>query len=169
MATESVGPSVASSPPLTAEGRRNLMRGTGAPRGRRGDTLTAYLFLAPYLFVLIVFFLVVSVYGIGLSLFKVDIGFTTPVFVGLRNYQVLFQQLANPGLSDFWVSMTNIIKFVVAVVIGQTILALLLVAEAVVFSVIVDEWPAVRAGLEARLQHVSDPAKARTSVPSDNS
>src|SRR5947209_16024679 len=126
MATESVGPSVASSPPLTAEGRRNLMRGTGAPRGRRGDTLTAYLFLAPYLFVLIVFFLVVSVYGIGLSLFKVDIGFTTPVFVGLRNYQVLFQQLANPSLSDFWVSMTNIIKFVVAVVIGQTILALLL-------------------------------------------
>jgi multiple sugar transport system permease protein len=127
MASEQIGPSIASTPPITKEGRRRLMRGTkGRPRGHGRETLTAYLFLAPYLFVLIVFFLIVAVYGIGLSLFRVDIGFTAPVFVGLHNYQIIFQQLSNPGLSDFWTSMINIIKFVVIVVIGQTILALIL-------------------------------------------
>lgn len=126
MAAEPAGPSVATAPPLTKEGRRELMRGTSASRRRSRQALTAYLFLAPYLFVLIVFFVIVSVYGIGLSLFSVDIGFTTPTFVGLHNYQVLFQQLSNVGLSDFWTSMLNILKFVVAVVVGQTILALIL-------------------------------------------
>ena len=128
MATESVGPSVASAPPLTAEGRRKLARGAGGKSsgGRRNNTLTAYLFLLPYLFVLCVFLLFVAVYGVGLSFFKVDIGFSAPQFIGFRNYQALFNQLTNPGLSDFWVSMANILKFVVAVVIGQTILALVL-------------------------------------------
>jgi multiple sugar transport system permease protein len=92
-----------------------------------GYTLTAYLFLAPYLFVLLVFFIFAALYGLGLSLFSVDIGFTTPQFIGLLNYQRLFTQLfTNPGLSLFWISMVNILKFVVAVVIGQTILALIL-------------------------------------------
>jgi len=126
MAAEPAGPSIATAPPLTAEGRRQLVRGTKGPKTFRGETLTAYLFLLPYLFVLIVFFVGVAIFGIGLSLFRVDIGFTAPVFVGLRNYQILFSQLSNPGLSDFWVSMGNIVKFVIAVVIGQTILALIL-------------------------------------------
>lgn len=97
------------------------------PPGRRGETLAAYAFLAPYLLVLCVFFALVSLYGIGLSLFSIDLGFTPPRFVGLHNYQVLFQQLfTNPGLSPFWISLVNILKFTAIVVIGQTALALIL-------------------------------------------
>jgi multiple sugar transport system permease protein len=128
MATEQAGPSIASAPPMTAEGRRALKRGVQGRPGRSGrDTLTAYLFLAPYLFVLLVFFIITAVYGIGLSLFTVDIGFTAPTFVGFQNYERLFTQLfTDPSLSLFWISMVNILKFVVVVVIGQTILALIL-------------------------------------------
>jgi len=104
------------------------MRGMrGRPKRLGRDTLTAYLFLTPYLFVLLVFLILTSLYGIGLSLFQVDIGFTAPQFVGFQNYQRLFEQLfTNPGLSVFWISMANILKFVIAVVICQTILALIL-------------------------------------------
>lgn len=128
MATESAGPSIASAPPITAEGQRTLKRGIkGGPNRSGRDTLTAYLFLAPYLFVLIVFLIITSLYGVGLSFFTVDIGFTAPQFVGFQNYQRLFSQLFNdPSLSLFWISMVNILKFVVVVVVGQTILALIL-------------------------------------------
>lgn len=127
MATQpAAGQSVASAPPLTKEGRRRLMRGTGGYSKRRADTLTAYLFLTPYLLVLIVFLIIVAIYGISLSLFRVDIGFTAPTFVGFRNYTLLFNQLSDVSLSDFWTSMINIVKFTFFVVIGQTILALIL-------------------------------------------
>ena len=119
--------SVSSAPPITAEGRRKLQRGTGGTHGgRKGETLSAYLFLAPYLVVLCIFTLFVSLYGVGLSFFSVDVGFTAPTFVGLHYYQLLFSQLANIGNSDFWTSMINVLKYVVGVVIGQTILALVL-------------------------------------------
>ncbi len=110
----------------------SMLRVRKRPRGeqrgyRRGETLSAYLFLAPYLFVLLVFFVLVSFYGIGLSLFTVNLGFTEPVFVGFHNYEVLFNQLfTNPSLSLFWISIVNILKFTVVVVTGQTILALAL-------------------------------------------
>ncbi len=110
-----------------AVGRRRSRRDIKTPRSRRqrGEALAAYLFLAPYLFVLIVFFALVSVYGVGLSLFTVDLGFTPPQFVGLHNYQVLFTQLfTDPSLSPFWISIVNIIKFTVIVVSVQTALAL---------------------------------------------
>src|SRR5579859_1094002 len=128
MATESAGTSIASAPPITAEGQRALKRGLKRGPKRSGrDTLTAYIFLAPYLFVLLVFLIITSLYGIGLSFFTVDIGFTAPQFVGFQNYQRLFSQLFNdPSLSLFWISMVNILKFVVVVIIGQTILALIL-------------------------------------------
>ena len=106
--------------------RRNS-RKTLYARRQRGETLAAYLFLAPYLFVLLVFFALVSVYGVGLSFFTVDLGFTPPQFVGLHNYQILFQQLfTNPSLSPFWISIVNIIKFTIIVVSVQTALALVL-------------------------------------------
>ena len=127
MATQPVASSVASAPAITAEGKRKLRRNAGnKPQARPGETLAAYLFLLPYLIVLFVFILFVSAYGIGLSLFSLDIGFTGPVFVGLHNYQLLFSQLSNVGLSDFWISMINILKFVVVIVTGQTILALVM-------------------------------------------
>ncbi|MDQ2884778.1 MAG: sugar ABC transporter permease [Chloroflexota bacterium] len=93
---------------------------------RPGETISAYLFLAPYLFVLVVFFLVVTIYGVGLSLYKVDIGFTTPEFVGLHYYQLLFQQLSDVADSDFWTSMINILKYTFFDVIGVTFFALVL-------------------------------------------
>ena len=68
-------------------------RRRAATKSQRRETLVAYLFLAPYLVVLLVFTVLVGLYGIGLSLFRVDIGFTAPEFIGLRNYQNLFQQL----------------------------------------------------------------------------
>src|SRR6202007_433342 len=111
MATQPGTPSVASAPPLTTTGRRSLLRGgRGGPKNRRSETLAAYLFLLPYLLVIGVFLVFVSLYGIGLSLFKVDIGFTTPEFVGFHYYQALFSQLSDVADSDFWTSMINIIK-----------------------------------------------------------
>jgi multiple sugar transport system permease protein len=127
MATQPASPSVATAPPITAEGRRKLRRQIdNQPKARSGETLAAYLFLLPYIIVLFVFIVFVSLYGIGLSLFSLDIGFTGPIFVGLHNYQILFNQLSNVALSDFWTSLINIVKFVIVIVTGQTILALLL-------------------------------------------
>jgi multiple sugar transport system permease protein len=111
----------ATTTPQAGVKRRRFRDDTGS---RPGETLAAYLFLTPYLIVLGVFTLFVSLYGIGLSLFKLDIGFTAPEFIGLRNYQNLWNQLSYISDSDFWTSMINIVKFVVVVVTGQTILAL---------------------------------------------
>ncbi len=127
MAMQPVSQSVGSAPPITAEGRGRLRKGTeNAPKGRKGETLSAYLFLAPYLIVLCVFTLFVALYGVGLSLFRIDVGFSTPEFIGLHYYQLLFSQLTDVSNSDFWISMVNVLKYVVGVVIGQTILALVL-------------------------------------------
>lgn len=116
-----------------------LERRSRRPAGRqRRETLTAYLFLTPYLVVLGVFTIFAIFYVFGLSLFKLDIGFTAPEFVGTRNYEILFQQLSAPFDSDFWVSMINILKFTVVVVIGETILALLL-------AVLLQNIPAIKA------------------------
>ena len=71
-----------------------------------------------------VFLVFVSLYGIGLSLFRVDIGFTAPEFVGFHYYQAIFSQLSDIADSDFWISMINIIKFVAVIVTFQTLLAL---------------------------------------------
>jgi multiple sugar transport system permease protein len=96
-------------------------------RGLRRETLAAYLFLTPYLIVLSVFTIAAVVYGLILSFFRVDIGITTPEFVGFRNYVTLWNQLFyRGGVGDFWISMLNSLKFVIFVVTGQTILALIL-------------------------------------------
>src|SRR5260370_19019868 len=106
MATEPVRSSLVSAPSLTAEGRQRLMRGRPKRLGR--DTLTAYLFLTPFLFFLLVFLIFASLYGLGLSLFKLDIPFTSPAFVGLQNYQRCFAQLfTNPRLTLFWISIAS--------------------------------------------------------------
>ncbi len=125
MATQPVAASTASASSRTKVGRRQRNSSNPSTFNRK-ETLAAYLFLAPYLIVLGVFTVFVAIYGIGLSLFQIDIGFTPPVFVGLHNYQVLFNQLAYANQSDFWVSMWNIVRFTFFVVIGETILAMLL-------------------------------------------
>lgn len=121
---------VAAVPAPGAAGEHKNQHGAGGAwhsRRRRNEIATAYLFLTPYLLVMLVFWLLVALFGVGLSLFTVDLGFTPPEFVGFYNYQRLFSQLfTNPSLSLFWISMVNIFKFTIIVVIGQTILALLL-------------------------------------------
>lgn len=98
-----------------------------APRSHTGETLAAYLFLAPYAVVLGVFTIFAVLYGFYLSFFRVDIGFGVPEFIGLRNYQAIWNQLFfQGGVGDFWLSMINIVKYVVIVVIGQTVVALIL-------------------------------------------
>ena len=109
----------------TKEGREKR-RPKGRFHGSAAEMIAAYLFLAPYLIVLGVFTVFVALYGIGLSLFKLDIGFTAAEFVGFRNYQNLFSQLSYATDSDFWMSMINILKFALVVVIGETVLALFL-------------------------------------------
>ncbi len=92
-----------------------------------GETLAAYLFLAPYLIILGVFTVFAAVYGLYLSFYRVDIGFSAPEFIGFRNYQALWDQLFfQGGVGYFWISMINIVKFVVIVVPSQTIFALIL-------------------------------------------
>ena len=97
-----------------------------AKTNQRKQQIWAYLFLFPYVVVLGVFFVFVAIYGVGLSFFQVDIGFTTPQFVGWKNYQILLGQLAYASESDFWISIGNICKFTAVVVTGQTALALAL-------------------------------------------
>src|SRR5919205_329814 len=80
-------------PSSVTEQKRKTPRRQSPSGRRRGETLAAYLFLAPYLIVLGVFTIFVALYGVGLSFFKIDIGFTAPEFVGFRNYTVLFNQL----------------------------------------------------------------------------
>ncbi|MBE3560941.1 MAG: sugar ABC transporter permease [Ktedonobacteraceae bacterium] len=97
--------------------------------GLPGETLSGYLFLAPYLFVLIIFFIFAALVGFIFSLFKLDIGFSTPVFIGFNNYIAIWNQLGFVNgfeNGDFWISLGNIIRFVIVVVTGQTILALIL-------------------------------------------
>ena len=113
-------------PSSATEQKRKTPRRRNSAGGRPGETLAAYLFLTPYLIVLGVFTIFVALYGVGLSLFKIDIGFTTPEFIGFRNYVVLFNQLSYASDSDFWISIVNILKFTVVVVIGETIIALLM-------------------------------------------
>ncbi|HZU67192.1 MAG TPA: sugar ABC transporter permease [Ktedonobacteraceae bacterium] len=135
MATQPVGQSMSTAPALTKEKGHRLSQGGGSRSNRdRAEAIAAYLFLLPYLLVLAVFLVFVSIFGLGLSFFRVDLGFTGPVFIGLRNYTFIFNQLSNVGLSDFWTSMINIVKFTFFVVIGQTILALAmaLVLQAIV-------------------------------------
>src|SRR5712692_2208057 len=114
--------SLTSAPASVALAKRPRRRNTTG--GGPGEALAAYLFLSPYLIVLGVFTIFTVGYGLYLSFFRVDIGFTAPEFIGLRNYQVLWLQLFLNG--DFWISMVNIIKVVVVVVTGQTILGLFL-------------------------------------------
>jgi multiple sugar transport system permease protein len=109
---------------------RRVAVGGAFPRRRRfGATLrrnlTAYLFLAPYLFVLLVFTLGAAAFGLGLSLFHVNYGIDQPRFIGLDNYRYIWDQfLNNRDNFEFAIGLKNILVYAVVVITGQTILAL---------------------------------------------
>jgi multiple sugar transport system permease protein len=84
---------------------------SGGPRGRR-STLTAYLFLAPFLILFAVFVVYPAVWGIWISLHVWNPLLQFHPFVGLTNYLQLF----TPGsltFGDFWQSMAATAIFTV--------------------------------------------------------
>lgn len=85
---------------------------------------TAWTFVAPYVLILAVFTLASVLYAFYLSFFKVNFGFTAPVFRGLRNYENIWYDITHNG--TFIISIKNIIYYAVGVVILQTILSLVL-------------------------------------------
>lgn len=74
-----------------------------APR-RRGPGLTPYLFLLPYLVLFLSFTLAPAVYGLWISLHDWDYLLPGKPFVGLANYQAIFDS-ASPVFDFFWQSM----------------------------------------------------------------
>ncbi|HWE61959.1 MAG TPA: sugar ABC transporter permease, partial [Chloroflexota bacterium] len=87
--------------------------------------LAAYLFLAPYLFILLVFTLGAAVFGLALSLYHVNYGIDQPRFIGLDNFRYMWDQFQNNRDNfEFAISLRNILQYAVVVIIGQTVLAL---------------------------------------------
>jgi multiple sugar transport system permease protein len=84
----------------------------------------AWGFIAPYVIVLTIFTLISVVYALVISFYKVNFGFTAPVFAGIHNYRVIWYDLTHDG--DFFVGIVNIIKYSIGVVLLQTVLALAL-------------------------------------------
>jgi multiple sugar transport system permease protein len=88
-------------------------------RHNRQDTVAAYLFLLPFLALLIIFFGYATVRAIYFSFTDYDL-FTTPNWVGLRNYVDLFRDPL------FLNALRNSIVFAVIVTSTQTFLALVM-------------------------------------------
>jgi multiple sugar transport system permease protein len=78
--------------------------GTKASPKRRGPGVTPYLFLLPYVVLFLTFTLVPAVYGLWISLHEWDYLLPGKPFVGLDNYQALFDS-ASPVFDFFWTSM----------------------------------------------------------------
>jgi multiple sugar transport system permease protein len=74
-----------------------------APK-RRGPGLTPYLFLLPYLVLFASFTLAPAAYGLWISLHEWDYLLPGKPFVGLDNYQAIFDS-ASPVFDFFWQSM----------------------------------------------------------------
>ena len=88
-------------------------------RAKRNEAISAYMFLAPYLVVTLVFTVGVIVYAFYLSFTDFNL-FETPVWNDFAHYRSLFQD------KKFGRSLVNVFYYVIIVVTLQTILALLL-------------------------------------------
>lgn len=85
------------------------------------EWLTAYLFLAPFLFFLLVF--IVGAVGLAIYYSFTDYDLLSdPVFVGLKNYQAAFQD------ESFLKALRNVAVYTAVVVPSQTALALVMAA-----------------------------------------
>ncbi len=94
-------------------------RGVFENRQARDEAFAAYLFLAPYLLITLIFTIGVILFAIYISFNSFDL-FTAPQWVGLDNYVKAFTG------GDFIRSLVNTLWYVVIVVPTQTALALLL-------------------------------------------
>jgi multiple sugar transport system permease protein len=88
-------------------------------RYHRQDTVAAYLFLLPFLILLTIFFGYATVRAVYFSFTDYDL-FTTPNWVGLRNYVDLFRDPL------FLSALRNSVLFAVIVTTIQTFLALVM-------------------------------------------
>lgn len=94
-------------------------RGFLANRQARGEALSAYLFLAPYLIVTLIFTVGVILFAVYISFNSFDL-FTPPQWVGLNNYVNALTT------ENFIRSLVNTLWYVFIVVPSQTALALVL-------------------------------------------
>lgn len=114
---------IAPAPQRVRAGGRGT-RPSGKPGARR-RTLTAYLFLAPFLILFLTFVVGPAVFGIWMSLTNWSPFREVQTFVGLQNYINLF----TPGTvtsSDFWKSMSVTGIFIMASVPFLVVVPLLI-------------------------------------------
>jgi len=100
----------------------NAMKKTGNLQGRkRNERITAYLFIAPAVVLLIAFLVVPMIYTAYFSVFKYQIMRPDNIdFIGIDNYTKLFAD------KNFWVALKNTVYFTIIVVPAQCALALAL-------------------------------------------
>jgi fructooligosaccharide transport system permease protein len=98
----------------------NAMKKTGNLQGRkRNERITAYLFIAPAVVILIAFLVVPMIYTAYFSVFKYQIMRPDNIdFIGIDNYTKLFAD------KNFWVALKNTVYFTIIVVPAQCALAL---------------------------------------------
>ena len=96
------------------------MKKTGNLQGRkRNERITAYLFIAPAVVLLIAFLVVPMIYTAYFSVFKYQIMRPDNIdFIGIDNYTKLFAD------KNFWVALKNTVYFTIIVVPAQCALAL---------------------------------------------
>ena len=88
-------------------------------KAARNETIAAYMFLAPYLIVTLVFTVGVVGFALYISLTNYNL-FTTPEWNNFDHFRTLFSD------AKFGRSLVNVLYYVIIVVTVQTILALLL-------------------------------------------
>jgi multiple sugar transport system permease protein len=76
----------------------------GGRRAASRETLTAYIFLAPYLILFSAFVLLPAVIGLWISLHRYNYLLPNKPFIGLQNYADLFTR-GSPTFDFFWQSM----------------------------------------------------------------
>lgn len=89
---------------------------------KRNANLAGYTLLMPAMAAVLIFILVPIVYAFTLMFFKVDMLSGTRTFVGLNNFQEIFND------PKFWAAFRNTFKYVIVVVPTQTIIAMVLAA-----------------------------------------
>lgn len=92
---------------------------------RRKELFTGYLFLAPYLLVVLTFTIGVILFALYISFHNYDI-FTRPTFAGLSNYAKAFAGFTDATKRDFLQSLYNVTWYMLIVVPIQTGMAILL-------------------------------------------
>lgn len=94
------------------------------PRRRRA-LIAGYAFLAPYLLITLIFTVGVILFALYIAFNEYDI-FTSPKWVGLKNFSRAFEGLTKASKKDFLQALHNVLWYASIVVPVQTALAILL-------------------------------------------